>query len=209
MIDTIVFDMGQVLLRWSPGLLTSQMGLTKEDEALLQTELFQSVEWICLDRGTITGEQAARQVCLRLPERLHEAVRSVITGWWKRPLAPMEGMAELVRALRQEGYRIYLLSNASKELREYFHRIPGSECFDGLLVSAEENLLKPQWEIYHTLYRRFHLDPQRCFFVDDAPANVEAALCTGMKGTIFRGDVHRLRREMREAGIRCPMPEDV
>ena len=116
---------------------------------------------------------------------------------------------ELVRRLKAQGYGIYLLSNASTALRGYFPRIPGSECFDGLLVSAEENLLKPQWEIYHTLYRRFHLDPQRCFFVDDAPANVEAALCTGMKGTIFRGDVHRLRREMREAGIRCPMPEDV
>lgn len=203
MIDTIVFDMGQVLIHWKPELLIAYLGLTKEEARILLTELFQSVEWVQLDRGTITGEQAAERVCRRLPEKLHPAVHTIVSGWWQRPLVPMEGMAELVRELKGNGYRIFLLSNASVDLRKYFHRIPGSECFDGLLVSGEEKLIKPQPEIFETLYRRFGLNPGDCFFVDDSPANVEAAQCTGMAGTVFRGDVNRLRRELQTAGIRC------
>lgn len=199
--DTIVFDMGQVLIHWQPLALIAHMNLTQEQQELLLTELFQSVEWVQSDHGTISLEQIVTQVCRRLPEDLHSAVEELVLGWWRRPLVPMEGMAELIRDLKEKGYNIYLLSNASVDLRKYFHRIPGSEYFDGLMVSAEERLLKPQHEIYHTLYSRFRLEPSRCLFIDDSPANIEGALCTGMDGIIFRGDAARLRRELRQRGI--------
>lgn len=200
-IDTIVFDMGQVLIHWQPLALIAHMNLTQEQQELLLTELFQSVEWVQSDHGTISLEQIVTQVCRRLPEDLHPAVEELVLGWWRRPLVPMEGMAELIWELKEKGYKIYLLSNASVDLRKYFHRIPGSEYFDGLMVSAEERLLKPQHEIYHTLYSRFRLEPGRCLFIDDSPANIEGALCTGMEGIIFRGDVARLRRELGQRGI--------
>lgn len=200
-IDTIVFDMGQVLIHWQPLALIAHMDLTEKQKELLLTELFQSVEWVQSDHGTIALEQIVTQVCRRLPEDLHPAVEELVLGWWRRPLVPMEGMAELIRELKEKGYNIYLLSNASVDLRKYFHRIPGSEYFDGLMVSAEERLLKPQHEIYHTLYSRFRLEPGRCLFIDDSPANIEGALCTGMEGIIFRGDTARLRRELVQKGI--------
>lgn len=200
-IDTIVFDMGQVLIHWQPLALIAHMDLTEKQKELLLTELFQSVEWVQSDHGTIALEQIVTQVCRRLPEDLHPAVEELVLGWWRRPLVPMEGMAELIRELKEKGYNIYLLSNASVDLRKYFHRIPGSEYFDGLMVSAEERLLKPQHEIYHTLYSRFRLEPGRCLFIDDSPANIEGALCTGMEGIVFRGDTARLRRELVQRGI--------
>lgn len=110
-------------------------------------------------------------------------------------------MEPLIRELKSRGYGIYLLSNASLRLREYFERIPGSDCFDGLMVSAEEKLLKPEHEIFEALYARFHLKPEECFFIDDSPANVEGALRTGMPATVFRGDVSALRREMTDRKI--------
>ena len=200
-IDTIVFDMGQVLIHWQPLALIAHMNLTEKQQELLLTELFQSVEWVQSDHGTIALEQIVTQVCRRLPEDLHPAVEELVLGWWRRPLVPMEGMAELIRELKEKGYKIYLLSNANVDLRKYFDRIPGSECFDGLMVSAEEHLLKPQHEIYHTLYSRFRLAPSRCLFIDDSPANIEGALCTGMDGIIFRGDAARLRRELGQKGV--------
>ena len=203
MIRNVVFDMGQVLIHWTPALLVQPFGLTDQEETLVLRELFQSVEWVCLDRGSMTGEEVITSVCARLPENLHGCVRELVSRWDAWVLSPMEGMAELVRELKGNGYRIFLLSNASVDLRKYFHRIPGSECFDGLLVSAEEKLIKPQWEIFETLYRRFDLNPENCFFVDDSPANVEGAIQTGMGGCIFYGDVSRLRRELIRAGIRC------
>lgn len=201
MIRNVVFDMGQVLIRWYPGLHTARYALPEEEEALLIRELFQSVEWVQLDRGTISEQEAVKAVCARLPQKLHGIVEELVTGWWQEPLTPVEGMAELLRELKDLGYGQYLLSNAGTSFRCFFQRIPGMECFDGLLISAEEKLLKPQHEIYEALFQRFGLNPLECFFVDDSPANVEGALSCGMAGVIFRGDTAQLRYDLRRAGI--------
>lgn len=201
MIRNIVFDMGQVLIHWNPHLLLTPYHLTGEEETTLIRELFQNVEWVRLDRGTITEEDAIQSVCRRLPEALHSCVREVVTGWYNRTLEPMEGMAALLKELKDKGLGIYLLSNANLKLRSYFPRIPGSAYFDGLLVSAEERLLKPQHEIFETLLSRFGLKGEECFFVDDSPANVEGAMEAGLQGTVFYGDPARLRRELVSAGV--------
>ena len=202
-IRNIVFDMGQVLIRWRPDLLLSHFDISREDNALLVTEMFQSVEWMQLDHGTISGEEAVARMCSRLPGRLHSCVNAVVNGWWTFALTPIPGMGALVGELKEKGYGIYLLSNAGVSLREYFPGIPGAEYFDGLLVSAEEKLLKPSHEIYERLFDKFGLNGAECWFIDDSPANVEGAILTGMGGTVFHGDVARLRRELRRAGIRC------
>ena len=204
MIRNVVFDMGQVLIRWQPAVLTQRLGLSQEDDALLTRELFQNVEWVMLDRGVITMEEVTRRVCARLPERLHGAVARLTGSWWEICLDPVPGMAELVGQLKAAGCGIYLLSNASVALRTYFPRIPGSAYFDSLMVSAEEKLVKPQPEIFRLLCDRFHLNPAECVFVDDSPANVESAILTGMDGLVFYGDAQRLRRELTEKGISLP-----
>lgn len=203
MISNLVFDMGGVLIRWNPEQMLGQFRLSPEEMAILNRELFHSVEWIQQDRGILSEDALVEAVCARVPETLWEPVRSLVYGWHQRFLDPMPGMAELVRELKENGYHIYLLSNASLALRSYFPRIPGSECFEKLLVSAEEKLLKPSHEIYERLYEKFDLNPGECWFIDDSPANVEGAILTGMQGTVFYGDVARLRRELRRAGIRC------
>lgn len=200
-ITTVVFDMGQVLIHWNADQILSAYQLTQEDSGLLMRELFNGVEWVQLDHGIISNEQVILQVCRRLPERLHLVVEQIVSSWWHRLLVPMEGMADLVRELKGKGYGIYLLSNASVDLRRYFDRIPGSECFDGLMVSAEEKMMKPHYEIFHALYRRFGLVPEESVFIDDNAANVESALCTGMNAIHFRGDISRLRKELRELRI--------
>ena len=98
------------------------------------------------------------------------------------------------------GYGIYLLSNANVDLPKYFDRIPGSECFDGRIVSAEWKLLKPQPELYRVLLREYGLNAEECFFVDDLAVNVEAAVQTGMSGTVFQG-ADSLRRALAQAGV--------
>lgn len=203
MISSIVFDMGGVLIRWNPEDMLRQYELSRQDMEILNRELFKSVEWIQQDRGILSEEELVRAVCARIPERLHQPVKTLVYGWHRRHLSPMPGMSELVRELKEAGYHIYLLSNASLALREYFPRIPGSECFDKLMVSAEEKLLKPSHEIFERLYEKFGLTPGQCWFIDDSPQNVEGAIQTGMGGSVFYGDVKRLRRDLIQAGIRC------
>lgn len=201
MIKNIVFDMGNVLLTWSPSEYIRRLGYTGRDAEVLETEVFQTPEWCAMDRGTLKPPQAAQILARRVPEHLKAAVEPLVCHWWEGDLMPIPGMGELVRELKANSYRIYLLSNASRYIYEYFHRLPAAGCFDGLLVSADWLMAKPQHEIYEKLYARFDLIPDECFFVDDRVDNVEVAQLTGMNATVFRGDVSRLRREMRDAGI--------
>ena len=200
MIKNIVFDMGNVLIRWDPAGLIARLGVTGADAKALLREVFCDQEWTGLDRGRLSEEEAAAAFRERLPEHLHPYLPRLIY-WWKEPLWPVEGMAELVGELKAAGYGIYLCSNATSALHSYFPRIPGSEHFDGLLVSADWKLLKPQHEIFELLYKTFALDPAECFFIDDYPPNIDGAIVTGMSGAVYDGDLRRLRHDLRRAGI--------
>lgn len=200
MIRNIIFDMGNVLIHWAPETFMERMGLPEADRTLLMEEVFGSVEWIQLDRGIISLEAGITAMCRRLPQRLHSAARELTLNWWKDHLLPVPGMAGLIRELKEMGYGIYLLSNAKVDLPEYFDSIPGSECFDGKIVSADWKLLKPQPEIYSVLLREYGLKAEECFFTDDLNINIEAAVLTGMSGAVFRGTAG-LRRALEEAGV--------
>ncbi len=200
MIQNIVFDMGRVLIDWDPPRMIARLGYSGEDAALLLREVFSGAEWTMLDRG-LPAEDVLARIKPRLPAHLHEAAERFVYAWWVEELWPVPGMAELVRECKALGCHIYLLSNATTCLHRYFDRIPGSECFEGRLVSADWKLLKPEHEIYELLFERFSLRPEECFFIDDNPANIEAAERLGMRGAVFFQDISRLRRELRAAGV--------
>lgn len=200
MIKNIVFDMGNVLMRFEPELFIEWLGVAPEDRRMLLIEVFRSLEWAKMDRGSLTEKQAAELICRRVPERLHSAVH-ILTDQWERPILPVEGSYELVEELKNMGYGLYLLSNASYRQHDYWPLIPCSKFFDGTLISADVKLVKPQPEIYRLLFEKFSLVPEECFFVDDSPANVEGASFCGMPGAVFNDGVPALRRALRQAGI--------
>lgn len=201
MIKNIIFDMGQVLIYFSPDLYIERLGVSEEDSEILLREVFRRVEWVRLDHGTITEAEAVGSICRRVPPRLHKAVEELVFRWWARPLDPVPGMRELVAEIKAKGCGIYLLSNANIQQCKYHDRIPGTEYFDGRIVSAECRLIKPQREIYELLLDTYGLRAQECLFIDDSPLNVEGAYCAGIRGIVFDDDVPRLRRELREAGV--------
>ena len=202
MIRNLAFDMGNVLIHYIPQVFMDRLGVPAEDQPLLAREVFGSVEWIRMDRGTLDQEEAVAAMEARLPRRLWEYARRLVLGWWlDGPLMPMEGMAALLEELKGLGYGLYLLSNATVRQPEYFPGIPGSQFFDGAVISAHWKVLKPEREIYEILFREYGLKPSECFFVDDLNINVEGALCAGMDGYIFDGDVGRLRQALRRAGV--------
>jgi putative hydrolase of the HAD superfamily len=200
MIKSIVFDMGQVLLRFDPELFIARAGAEGEDRLLLKREVYQSLEWARMDRGSLDDAEAAEIICRRLPARLHETVRRLV-GMWDRPILPVDGMAALIGELKAKGYGIYLLSNASLRQHDYWPRIPGSEFFDGTLISADVRLVKPQPEIYRLLCETFSLEPDECVFIDDAINNAEGAFLCGMHPIVFHDDVAELRARLREEGV--------
>lgn len=203
MIRNIVFDMGNVLLRFDPQLFIERAGVAEEaDQKLLHKELFRSLEWVQMDRGARCEPEVLQIVKQRLPERLHAPLEELLLRW-ERPILAIPGMAEFVRDCRRAGYGIYLLSNASRRLHEYWKSIPGHEYFDGEFVSADYQLVKPQQEIYRKFCQVFELDAKECLFIDDFPLNIEGAVTAGWQGIVFH-DAADLRLKARELGVRVP-----
>lgn len=200
MIKNIVFDMGNVVIRFDPARFIDRFGVSAEERELLLREVFRSAEWVMMDRGTLTDEQCADILCPRLPEHLRETARKLI-AFWDRPILETEGICPLIEELKGLGYGIYLLSNASCRQPDYWQRVPASRFFDGTLISYSVKLVKPMPEIYEKFFETFSLRREECFFIDDSPANVEAALYVGMPATVFHNDAARLRRELRAAGV--------
>ena len=151
MIRNIVFDMGNVLLRFDRNCFMDRIGLTDpSDRKWMDREVFFSLEWAMTDRGSLTPEEAASIMRRRVPERLGPFVERLVCGWAEKIL-PMPGMEALISELKASGYGVYLLSNAGTNHSEYWPRVPGNELFDGLLVSAEVGCIKPEREIYKLL----------------------------------------------------------
>ena len=200
MIRNIIFDMGEVLIHFDRPFFLQRLGLQPEEETLLMRQVFQSLEWARMDRGSMTDLEAAQSICQRVPAHLHEAVHKLV-GMWDRPILPVEGMYELVKELKEKGYRLLLLSNASIRQHEYWPRIPAHVFFDGKLISADVKLVKPQPEIYRLLCETFDVRPEECFFVDDSIQNIEGAFCCGIAGAVFHQDVSELRAIMCAHGI--------
>lgn len=200
MIRNIVFDMGKVLLDYEALKVCYQYTEDEKEVALLRDELFFSEEWTLLDKGVITEEEALERIGRRLPDdRLRRLAELCLSHWHEYNISPKPGMEELVRDLKEAGYRIYLCSNASHRLRVFENQIAGSRYFDGTLVSAEEKLLKPDPAIYRRLFEKYSLLPEESFFIDDLPENIEGARTCGMDGYCFAdGDVEKLREYLKQ-----------
>ena len=200
MIRHIVFDMGQVLVQFSSGLFSERLRLSAEDAELIRREVLTTVEWVRMDRGTISDDDALARMCARLPQRLHDTAAYLVRRW-NDPIVPVPGMADVARDLKAAGYDLYLLSNAATRQHTYWHDIPGSEYFSGTFISADHHLLKPEDAIYQAFFQKFGLKPEECLFIDDSAPNIEASENAGMAGIVFHGDAARLRRQLAERGI--------
>ena len=199
MIRNVVFDMGKVLLDYDAVAVCRQYTQDAGEIGLIRRELFEGPEWELLDQGLITEAEAIKRVGGRLADgRLVRLAEECLAHWHEYNLSPVPGMDGLVRDLKQAGYGIYLCSNVSLRFRVFEKEMPGTAYFDGMLISAEEKLVKPDPAIYERLFSRFHLRPEECFFIDDLPANIEAARRCGMDGYCFTdGDEAALREVLR------------
>jgi len=97
-------------------------------------------------------------------------------------LYPMHRIDKVLEGLLARGYRLYVLSNCGHRFHDFEYKIPYLEQFSGIMVSAEEGVLKPSAEIFERLCERFDLKAEECVFVDDLQRNVDGARAVGMQG---------------------------
>ena len=101
---TILFDMGNVLLKFDPHLFVQRLHCTDEEEHILINELFRSPEWVMADRGIIDDDELVSRIQKRLPASLHETAEQLIRHW-DEPRIPMPGAYELLKDLKDQDMR--------------------------------------------------------------------------------------------------------
>ncbi|HXQ55737.1 MAG TPA: HAD family phosphatase [Actinomycetes bacterium] len=190
----VVFDLGGVLIDWDPRHLYRKL---LADEAAVE-EFLATVctpEWNAeLDRGRPFAEGVAELV-ERHPEHA-AAIAAYHERWPEMVAGDVPGTVEVLADLRAAGVPLYALTNWSAETFAITRgRFEFLEWFDGLLVSGEERVTKPDPAIFQLLLDRFGLDPTATVFVDDSEANVAAARRLGFDAIGFTGH-EELRREL-------------
>ncbi len=201
-IKNIIFDMGNVLLDYSPENCMSDYYSDEKDFDLIKKTIWLSGDWDQLDAGFMTDEEALAKWFSELPQRLHAPTKAMFETWHER-MPPIAGMADLIRELKKNGYHCYLLSNASLRFPVYKDAYEPLTLLDGHFVSSFYRMAKPNAEIYEKMFEVFALDPEECFFIDDREVNVEASRSVGMRAYQHKSyEIAPLKKAMREEGIR-------
>ncbi len=201
MIRNLIFDMGDVLIEFDPPYFLDREQISdQEDRELLLREVFYSPCWKDMDLGLYDENEMFQRIKANIPERLMPAAERLMFHLHD-PLIPVKGMDELVMTLKEKGYKIYLLSNASVRQKRYWPQVRCSSCFDGTVVSAFEKCIKPDPRIYEILLDRYALKAEESLFIDDRLINTEAAQKLGMKAFLFQDNCDELVAYMKKEGI--------
>jgi len=194
---TAVFDLGGVLIDWNPRYLYRK--LFPGDENAMEDFL----ATICTPSWN-KEQDAGRSFAggCALLKAAHPAAALRIDAWFERYeemlAGPIQGTVDILAELRAQGVPLYALSNWSVETFPFaLKRFEFLKWFQGIMLSGEVRLLKPDSKIYDRFLKTFAIDPANTVFIDDLQPNVEAAAALGMHTVRFTNPV-ALRAELRK-----------
>ena len=182
-IRNIVFDIGGVLARFEPERLMAAHAFSEEAKEVFRREIFARV-WLDCDRIPYSDTEIRALFKANVPgfeaevDRMWDDITPVTR--------PMPYAKAWLQSLKDRGYRLFILSNYGR--CSYAANSPRYDFLpltDGQLISYEVQELKPEPAIYRSLCERFGILPEESVFIDDVPANVEAAEKLGFSGIVF------------------------
>ncbi len=192
MIKNIIFDVGDVLFDYRPVEMLMEIGVSREEALRLDDEMFYDPLWRILDMGTMSQEKVIAEYGRRYPDDAEEIAWFITHGERMHVARPQ--VWKRVHQLKEKGYRIYLLSNYSEDL---FHKHTKGASFmedlDGMVVSYQIHMAKPDRGIYQYLFHKYALKPEECVFYDDREENVKAAIQQGMESVQITSQEQLLR----------------
>lgn len=197
MIRNIVFDFGGVLVDWNPRYLYYPYFNGDKEQAEWFLANICTYAWnVQMDGGKPFAEGVAELKALH-PEWA-EAIEVYHSRWNEMIGGEVEATASLVRRLKEAGYKVYGLTNWSMETYPMIRdRYEVFSWFDGVVVSGEEHLLKPDRKIYECLLERYGLEAAESVFLDDNADNAAGAEAVGMKAVQFVS-AEQAERELKE-----------
>lgn len=185
-IKNVVFDLGGVLIDWDPHYVYRHVFADAEKMEYFLNNICTGTWNSQMDRGRSFDECIA-ELSAEHPEFATEI------GYWKTKWEEMLGGTvtqgiELLNAVKKSGkYTIYALTNWSAETFPLaYKRFDFLNDFEGIVVSGEEKMIKPEKGIFLTLFERYHLNPEESLFIDDNPNNIATAASRGMHTVLFK-----------------------
>ena len=175
----IVFDLGGVLFARDATKCTQEF---IDFFAFVRSEPMPRF-WEEYDRGTSTLAEVTDTLC-----EMHACTRAKCEEFLRRSIEmqePVKPTEALIHDLKAAGYKLYVLSNMSREFIAFLRRFPVYGLFDGEVVSCEERTVKPEPRIYEILLERYGLDPAETLFIDDRRSNIAAAEELGIRSKLF------------------------
>jgi 2-haloacid dehalogenase len=199
-INTVIFDLGGVLIDWNPRYVYRTIFKT-EEEIDWFFENVATHDWNENQDAGYPIAKATEELVARHPEWEHQ-IRAYYGRWEEMLGGPIHETVQIFKELKQiPGLKTYALTNWSAET---FHialeRYDFLHWFDGRLVSGEEKTRKPFPEFYQKLVDKFSIDPVKALFIDDNLRNLKGAEPFGIRGIHYDNPV-RLRIELKRIGI--------
>lgn len=187
MIRNVVFDIGNVLVRFMPDVAMKQIGISEDriDDVLRAT--VNSKWWTEMDRGFLPEEQLWQYMIEDAPQ-LEAEIRVFKEQGIDKVVRAFDYAADWMKGLKARGFHTYLLSNYPKDFFECHSAgfFPFMPYIDGKIVSAYVELIKPDPNIYRELLKTYGLKADECVFIDDRRENIEAARRLGFRGILFK-----------------------
>jgi len=198
---TVVFDLGNVVLRWDPPSLYRQIFDGDEQKVNHFLTHICSPEWnLEQDRGRSWEE--ATDILIRDYPEWEKEIRAYYDRWFDMLLGPIEENARIVDELADQRHPIYSITNFSAHaLHNCQKKWNFLNRFLGIVISSDERLVKPDPEIFHTFFTRYGQQPENCVFIDDSAANIETAQKLGMKTVHFLLGETDLRQELKKLAV--------
>jgi 2-haloacid dehalogenase len=199
-IDTIIFDLGGVLIDWNPRYVYRKIFNT-EEEVEWFLENVTTPEWNENQDAGYPLHRATEELIAKHPEWEPE-IKAYYGRWLEMLGDAIHETVEILQQLKKTGrYKLYALTNWSGETFPHaLNRFEFFKLFDGVVVSGEEKMRKPSAEFYKILLDRYKLDPAETIFVDDSLRNVKGAEAVGIAGIHFHNP-KQLKEELKNFGI--------
>ena len=184
MIRNIIFDIGNVILNFDYQKVLNEYTSDKNKQEFIDKNIFHSPEWLgygLIDTGYVTREQAISMV----QDRTNHTNDELIYDFWTKynNYAYVDNnVINLIKKLKQNNYKIYLLSNINPYTYEKVKESGLFEIVDGYVLSYLEHQIKPYDAIYKTLIDRYNINPNESIFIDDNARNIETGNKLGFIG---------------------------
>lgn len=184
-VHNVIFDLGGVLLEWNPDDILSRFQPDANLRRRLRAALFGHADWHLFDRGGLSESELLDRMESRIGHSRPELL--AIVDAVREALIEKPDTVRLIRSLHRRGIALYCLSNMPSSIYAHLRRRHAFwDVFRGIVISGEVRMVKPEPEVFAHLLERFDLRAEESVFIDDLPANIEAAKRLGLQTIWFR-----------------------